>query len=127
MPDDENEDDDLARSLTGNAWMGDLDRAMRGQGPGEKEPFASTATPEERAAGFVETSHPTPRPRYLGEADEIRIVTRPIDDKIVSVKLRAPDGGIEYVAMDAKTLRPVFGHTPTSSLAELVRRYPQCN
>jgi len=92
--------------------------------PIKKVPFAWTSTPEERAAGFIETVIFSPQ-RVNTESESILAVVRIIDDRLMAVKQALPSGGVTYAIMNRDTVRPV--RDGVSSLSELRRRYPAQN
>ena len=93
-------------------------------GPATKRLFACAATPEERAAGFVETTVRDPHPPTTGPT-KILAVVRFIDDKMMAVKLVSPRGAIRYAIMDRETVRPV--RDTVATLDEMASRYPVQN
>jgi len=118
-------DDDIKKRLAGNNWIKTLDDAVRQREATTKEPFAPTATTEELAAGFIETTAKNPN-SYAFESDRIRVVARILEDDLMAIKLVSPSGQTEYAIVDRETLKPKrdIGHF---SLIELSTRYPPAN
>ncbi len=116
--------DDATKTPTDGHWLGKLDDAFNEAHPiGDDESFPSNINSEEAAFGFQQTVIPNQFGHYAFTSKEIRAALAELPGGMVAVKMRRPDGAVNYAIWDRGTHRPV--QRPAGSVAELRARFGQ--